>query len=219
MRQFSKVVSLNYDLLVYWAILLYNSHTPSHFKDCFFDNKFDHDCNAATIVYYPHGNLALGTNLLGEEFKITAGVGSGLLETIFSSWRSGGITPLFVSEGTSKHKKAAIDSSPYLSYVYEEVLPELGENIVVLGWSMGDQDDHLLDAVCQGNVRRFAVAADPALKPPDMDAFQAGVRRKLGDHIGARPFDLIFLIAQVQVVGLIHSINLVYLILEYQVSI
>lgn len=39
MRQFSTVASLNYDVLVYWAILLSNASQNRHqFKDCFVDN-------------------------------------------------------------------------------------------------------------------------------------------------------------------------------------
>jgi len=43
MQQFSTVVSLNYDLLVYWAIQLINDRAPNRFKDCFHDGEFEHN--------------------------------------------------------------------------------------------------------------------------------------------------------------------------------
>lgn len=44
MQQFSTVVSLSYDVLVYWAILIGNDSTVTHrFKDCFVDGCFRED--------------------------------------------------------------------------------------------------------------------------------------------------------------------------------
>jgi hypothetical protein len=43
LRRFSTVVSLNYDLIVYWAILVSNNKLGTWFKDCFVNGQFDHD--------------------------------------------------------------------------------------------------------------------------------------------------------------------------------
>ena len=200
MSRFSTVVSLSYDVLVYWAILVGNEDAPNRFKDCFVDSEFDQNWRRfrkpygsnrqATLVFYPHGNLALAADLPGAEFKIRTHAGGALLDTVFDTWRAGDTTPVFVSEGTSQQKRVAIRRSPYLSTVYEEVLPDLGESVVVFGWSMSENDDHLLNAVCRGDAWRFAVALDPAA--PNRDEFVATVRRKLSEQLRRNRFELTF---------------------------
>ena len=133
MSHFSTVISLSYDLLVYWSILAANDERANRFKDCFINREFRQDWRwfrtpygqnrASTLVFYPHGNLALAATLSGAEYKIQV-EGDALLETVFDHWRNDS-TPLFVSEGTTEQKRAAIRRSPYLSTVYDEVLREL----------------------------------------------------------------------------------------------
>jgi len=94
MSRFTKVVSLSYDLLVYWAILAANDDEPRRFKDCFIDGVFSQDwrrlespippATASTLVFYPHGSLALAAKLGGAEFKVQAD-GSSLLHAVFWS--------------------------------------------------------------------------------------------------------------------------------------
>lgn len=199
MSHFSTVASLNYDLLVYWSLLVGNEDAPNRFKDCFLEGKFQRDWRwfrkpyraqpKATLVFYPHGNLALVADLGGAEFKIQANEGTALLDTVFTRWRTGDTSPVFVSEGTSKQKRVAIRRSPYLSTVYEDLLPHLGQSVVILGWSMGDADDHLLDAICKGgDVERFALAVRPG--DPSLDEFTAIVHRKLTDRRGRNTFEV-----------------------------
>ncbi len=42
---------------------------------------------------------------------------------------------------------AAIRRSHYLTNVYEEVLPAIGESLVVYGWSFDERDQHVLNAI------------------------------------------------------------------------
>jgi len=172
MRHFSTVASLNYDVLVYWAILVGNMEGNQHrFKDCFVDqSRFRQPwselrepippATATTIVGYPHGNLAIAADFAGDERKLVAG-GAKLLETIFHSWNSGNYGPVFVSEGTSAQKLASIRRSPYLTTMYGELLSYMRESVAIFGWSIGESDLHLLDAICHGGALRFAFAVDP----------------------------------------------------------
>jgi hypothetical protein len=83
--RFKTVFSLNYDLLVYWAMLHGNNALGGHrFKDCFINGEFNDEWESlrapigghdATLVFYPHGNLALGTDVAGREYKLSAGAG------------------------------------------------------------------------------------------------------------------------------------------------
>ena len=160
LMHFRTVVSLNYDFLVYWAILVGNTTwNQQWFKDCFIKGKFADDweylrkpyvnVGDSTLVFYPHGNLVIATDLFGSETKIKTEKFDTLMETVVDKWESGEFSPLFVSEGTSKQKLQAINRSLYLKNVYESVLPKLGSCIVILGWSMGDQDAHILNALCK----------------------------------------------------------------------
>jgi hypothetical protein len=200
MGRFSTVASLSYDVLVYWAMLVGNENAPNRFKDCFISGAFDQDWkrlrrpwrpnSKATLVFYPHGSLAIGADLAGVESKLQADEGEALLGTVFDKWRAGDTTPVFVSEGTSEQKRAAIRRSPYLSTVYEEVLPDLGDTVVVLGWSIHQNDHHLLDAICSSQVRAFAVAVNR--QAADLAESQERVRRELAERMRFNKFELTF---------------------------
>jgi hypothetical protein len=166
MKRFDTVLSLNYDLIVYWAMLHGNAEYGNWFKDCFNAGTFDRDwrrmrepyrADGATLVFYPHGNLALTTEIGGGEFKVVRGGRfEELLELVLSEWETGGRFPLFVSEGETRQKELAILRSPYLSTVYHDVIPSLGTSCVVYGWSASDSDTHMLKRVCRDRLRNIA---------------------------------------------------------------
>lgn len=202
MRRFDTVVSMSYDLLVYWAMQLANESAPNRFKDCWLEQRFQNDWewlrqpfssnDKATLVFFPHGNVVLGSDLLGSEVKVATDPSSNLLDTIAARWEEGVVTPLFVSEGTSSRKLSSILASPYLSSVLREVLPTIGQTVVVHGSSFSDEDEHLLDAVCSGRrkPRRFAVSSNPD-SPLDA-AYRGRVEAKLGMRLGKDGFRLFF---------------------------
>ncbi len=165
LKQFSTVLSLNYDLLVYWTMTYGRDVADRHqFKDCFLGGGFNDDWqrfrqrtweHTNTLVFYPHGNLALCRDVVDREGKIH-GQEAGLLGAILHAWNSGDFIPLFVSEGTSAQKLSAIQSSYYLSTVYREVIPSLEGALTIFGWGMGEQETHLLHRLSQANVTRVA---------------------------------------------------------------
>jgi len=177
---FPTVVSLNYDLTLYWAMLLFNAANGSWFKDAFHHGEFQTDwgylrrplppATGATLVFYPHGSLSVARDYIGDETKIAVAAGD-LLETITHRWSSGHYVPVFVSEGTSKEKVASIRRSHYLTNVYEEVLPELGENLVVYGWSFDERDQHVLNAISANPPKRMAVSVFTGQSEADQQAF------------------------------------------------
>lgn len=180
---FPTVVSLNYDLTLYWAMLVFNSVNGAWFKDAFKNGEFQVDwkylrqpygcATGATLVFYPHGSLAFARDYLGYETKISVNeeAARDLLKTITLSWSSGNYVPLFVSEGTSKQKVAAIRRSHYLSNVYERVLPSLGESLVVFGWSFDERDWHVLDAISISPPKRMAVSVFTGKSDKDQQEF------------------------------------------------
>lgn len=174
--KFKTVLSLNYDLIVYWASLLEDT-TTRKLKDCFINRSFNEELDwsefrdlhwkdrdkgykTTSLVFYPHGSLILAQDFSGQEFKLhTNPRGEGnYLQQISLQWSSATVTPVFVSEGTSKQKLSAIARSRYLDTVYREVLPEKKESIVIYGWSMGENDSHILDALKKSRPSRVAIS-------------------------------------------------------------
>lgn len=196
---FPTVVSLNYDLTLYWAMLLFNTANGSWFKDAFHHGEFQTDwgylrrplppATGATLVFYPHGSLSVARDYIGDETKIAVAAGD-LLETITHRWSSGHYVPVFVSEGTSKEKVASIRRSHYLTNVYEEVLPELGENLVVYGWSFDERDQHVLNAISANPPKRMAVSVFTGQSEADQQAFCHQVLKTVGQSLAGT--DVIF---------------------------
>jgi hypothetical protein len=179
--RFKNIVSLNYDLILYWACMEANKNPTGHYcKDAFCGNGltlFDDPVHlyepreksgerSITLVWYPHGTFFLNASLKGEsESKTNRIPPNDLLDTVIEKWESKKTIPLFVSEGESKLKKQAIRRSDYLSIVYNEMLPNLvkhpkehDESLLIYGWSMSDQDDHIIKQLVKNKFKRVAIA-------------------------------------------------------------
>jgi hypothetical protein len=170
LKRFETVLSLNYDLLVYWSMLVGNDIFECRwFKDCFVEGYFQKDFNwlrtplapatGTTLVFYPHGSLFLATDVDGNEEKLSHSENEFLLETILTRWgEKDYYLPLFVSEGHSIDKFHAITRSNYLNTVYDSVLTEIRGSLVIYGWSAGEQDDHIFDAIDHRGITDIAVS-------------------------------------------------------------
>ncbi|OTG59728.1 hypothetical protein B9T29_12015 [Acinetobacter sp. ANC 3903] len=140
-KSFRTIVSLNYDLIMYWVRMYGNAqhaddgHTN---KDCFKGGEFCEDWtdwrNAnpkrkiyekeITLTFYQHGNLSIFRYPTNVVRKIKRGDDANLLDNINYYWNDQNI-PLFIAEGTGKKKEESIRSNEYLSTIYYEVLPKL----------------------------------------------------------------------------------------------
>ena len=170
LRRFDTVLSLNYDLLVYWAMIFGRDIVDGHaFKDCFVgDGVFDENWQrfrqpirsrhkTTTLVFYPHGSLVLCRDRLEQEFKIRTR-DTHLLETILQRWEGEDVVPLFVSEGMQQQKVSSIKNSYYLSTVYREVLTSQRNTLVIYGWALNKHDLHLLQQMSQTGIHHVAVS-------------------------------------------------------------
>ncbi|MBI5842383.1 MAG: DUF4917 family protein [Chloroflexi bacterium] len=169
-RSFSTIVSLNYDLILYWARMwAIEDNSRIVFKDCFDNGQFQYNWEKyrealqsrgerkSVLVFYPHGNLALGINTNGDEQKI-GNEDIGLLSQVFRKWESGQLLPLFVSEGTSAQKLNTIQKSRYLRRVYDSVMHQCYKSVAIYGSSLQENDEHILRALLEGGVRKIAVS-------------------------------------------------------------
>ena len=170
LKRFDTVLSLNYDLLVYWSMLVGNDILEhQRFKDCFVEGYFQKDFRwlrtplrpgeHTTLVFYPHGSLFLATDIHNNEEKVSHSENEFLLETILTLWEEKEYyLPLFVSEGRSIDKFHAITSSNYLNTVYDSLLIEMEGSLVIYGWSASEQDEHILDALDHQGITDIAVS-------------------------------------------------------------
>lgn len=166
MKPFRKVVSLNYDLIVYWAAMYGNnqieneSNKRNWFKDCFNGQRVFANWREAndTLFVYPHGNLVLRHHEFSKVKKITVGKADDLLESILEKWVEKDLAPAFVCEGTQESKEQSISSCDYLEKIFYEVLPNLENNLVIYGWAMAEQDGHLLEQISKSKPKKVAVS-------------------------------------------------------------
>ena len=190
LRNFETIFSLNYDLLVYWAIMDGNDAQDKHmFKDCFNRGDFAEDWKGyresyrgekSTLVFFPHGALQFAQSNSGIEKKLAATNSSeNLLEYVLGFWGRTSVFPLFVTGGDSKEKMRSIQRSKYLSTVYDDVLPESGSTLVIYGWSMDENvDGHLLKQIGKGKYTKLAISVYQSTEQGIAD-YIAETRRKL----------------------------------------
>ena len=165
LEKFKTVISLNYDLLIYWAIMASNVRKPYKMKECFTTHidgnlGFEYDIEKLrepynggpdpTLVFYPHGNLILASNENNDELKIRINNNTNLFDAIGEKWKQKYV-PLFVSEGSSEQKLKAIRRSTYLNFVYENVLSHLEPTVIIYGWKLAEQEQHLIKKIFSNN--------------------------------------------------------------------
>jgi hypothetical protein len=154
------VYSTNYDLLVYWSIMA--TDNGDGFKDFFwstppvFDQLNTQVSGSVTKVLYLHGALHLEAQVDGTTSKRVYEPGFDLLRS-FQDSDPGEAWPLFVSEGTSDDKLAAIRTSDYLSFALS-TLQSHDEPMVVFGHSLGEEDHHLVRALSTSAVPTLAIS-------------------------------------------------------------
>jgi hypothetical protein len=206
MAQFSTVFSLNYDLIIYWALLNAKKVNDWKYSDGFtedpthqssksipkrlFDFQFSGEPKLGqTKIFYPHGNLALYQTKGGEESKLMDDT-DGLLNSITKRWSDNDGQPIFVCEGSAEDKISTITKSPYLSHVFQQALPSSKESITIYGWSLGEQDSHILKQLALTGCKRAAVSIYSAEKSEQqLDKETDGMLEMLRTHAGINQVD------------------------------
>jgi len=176
---FSNVLYLNYDLILYWASLKVNSKEKHRCKDGFSSKasnkrtsisrlKFSDDLekiwepyngnSASTAIFYPHGSLMLYQTRAKHEERKLGLAGDDMLDIITEFWAKNDNQPLFVCEGSSDEKLASVSGSNYLTTVYQKVIPRLKNSFVIYGWSMGEEDEHIIRQLKRESISKVAVS-------------------------------------------------------------
>lgn len=151
------VFSLNYDSLLYWAILRRldpRGPIQGQFADGFGDPENNNvrflgdACAKPVNILFPHGCLFIFENE-GHVIKPQAAIRETPLIEIIRENMEEGSFPLFVSEGSAEQKLKAIMKSSYLSYTFNR-LSKQKDNFFIFGHSMDlESDGHILKAIAK----------------------------------------------------------------------
>lgn len=163
LAHFDRIVTVNYDLLLYWA-LMQAEVTPQVRSDDGFrkpDREADYvtwepDHSYDQNVYYLHGALHLFDS--GTEIQKYTWINTGvrLIDQIRTALAAG-LYPMFVAEGSSGEKVERIRHNAYLSKA-ERSLLNLGGSLFVYGLSLADNDAHILNAILRSKIDRVYVS-------------------------------------------------------------
>jgi len=165
LKQFKKIYTLNYDLLLYWATM---QDPSSNFTDGF-GNTEDSEHEGYVVyknqgsfnVHYLHGALHFfdaGDEIIKKTFSNS---GIELVTQVRQSLDSG-VYPVFISEGNSQQKKAKIIHNPYLNHCYKSLCAignhkkrenRIEGEIVILGTALKHNDSHILEAILNNNIK------------------------------------------------------------------
>jgi hypothetical protein len=151
LKNFSRIYTLNYDLLLYWVIV---QHLRSQFQDGFWYSTWNGPRASGQNVFYLHGALhlydtgvAIRKLARGDESTILAGLAFRLRAHEY---------PLFVSEGRSEQKLSRIRSSVYLQDAYEH-LEANKRPLFIYGFRFGSNDRHIVDAIARSTTPAIQV--------------------------------------------------------------
>lgn len=191
LRQFHNVFTTNYDLLLYWAILV---DQPPAFKDGFrqeddknpeyllFVDVPPSPNNGEKYIYFLHGALHLYVE--GDEVrKVRWGdQNPPLIEQIKQALEDDRF-PLVVSEGAPDHKKARIATNKYLS-ACKRNFQKIEGSLFVFGSSLDNEDIHVLEWISQNrNLKRIFVGVYGDPKEAKNQAMIARIRDQVDpDH-------------------------------------
>jgi hypothetical protein len=149
------VYSLNYDLILYWAVM--SRDRGAGIADFFWRSDLSFNPSDVvpkdwasdwTRIVWLHGGIHLRRHIAdGTTFKARPSAESfeSLLDKFKTSY-SGQITPLLVSEGTAEDKYRSIMRSAYLEFALRSLSEHEG-GLVVFGSSLRSEDEHLVRAI------------------------------------------------------------------------
>ncbi len=176
-----RVYTLNYDLLLYWALL----HDDQPFDDSIDLNSNDgfgrtEDTEEEFVVWmgetsahsqrvhYLHGAVHLFD--AGPDLKKYTWVNTGVpLLTQARKAMDNGMFPLFVAEGATRQKLTRIKHSAYLYHSYKSFATQMQQRdqaLFIFGHSLAKNDQHVLAKISLGKVPQIYVSlhGDPASK-------------------------------------------------------
>lgn len=164
-----KIYTLNYDILLYWALMKgkkadLGDEYKLDFDDAFRNDQDDPDTpyvvwdNGNTHgqnVFYIHGAL----HLFDAGHELRKYTWSRTDEALVDQARNAihqGLFPLFVSEGTSQAKMSKITHNGYLNKALRSLKANPG-TLFIHGMSLSANDEHILRAIEKGKFKKVFI--------------------------------------------------------------
>lgn len=179
LANFGDIYSINYDLLLYWALMQDEIEPEVPHDDGFRQpeegpqawvtwDSSAHDQN----VHYLHGALLIYE--AGPEIQKYTWCNTqlALIDQIRAALEAEKY-PLFVAEGTSSQKMARIIRSSFLGRAYRS-FENIGGSLYAYGLSMAENDTHILRAIARSKVEKLFVSV---FGDPDDEANRAMIER------------------------------------------
>ena len=197
-----KIYTMNYDLLLYWA-LMHEEDDPENLINLRHDDGFrkdEEDLDASYVkwqgegaaqdqcIHYLHGALHLfdAGHLLQKYTWVNTGVA--LVDQASDALKRN-LFPLFVAEGDSNSKLTKIQHSAYLHHSFKSFASMCkagtrdGTALFVFGHSFARNDAHVLNMIGRGRIAHLFVSlhGDPTSKANQL------VRASVEQIAGLRP--------------------------------
>ena len=194
-----KIYTMNYDLLLYWALM----HIEQEAEDVIYlrhDDGFrkDHEDYDASYVEWQGEGAAHGQNihyLHGALHLFDAGyqlqkytwinTGKALVDQAGEALKND-LFPVFVAEGDSKSKLAKIQHSAYLHHNFKSFAgvcqtgAKSGTSLFVYGHSFAPNDAHVLNLIGYGKVAHLFVSLHGDPDSANNKNIRAGVEKLAG---------------------------------------
>ena len=156
------IISTNYDLLLYWVLMRYQSTDGRSFSDGF-SHKYEKEIRTvkgytqvdksliwngsqSQNIFYLHGALHIFDTRHGYEKEQYDADQHCFIKNRIDSRIKKDNYPVFVTAGDSSQKMQQIMHNGYLAYCYNH-LKIIRGSLVTLGFSFGENDKHIIDAI------------------------------------------------------------------------
>lgn len=188
-KEYEKVYTLNYDLLLYWTSIKLDSFLndgsieKSNLK--IFDGFNDPYKYSTDYVVFENGGKSFNLNFLhgglhifdnkSEIIKNTYSRTERTLKSQTLENLNKDIYPIFVSEGTSEQKKAKIIHNAYLNHCYKS-LKSIGakikdDSLILFGTLLRRNDIHIREAMLKNNVNNIYIGVYSEDEVKEFDDF------------------------------------------------
>jgi hypothetical protein len=181
---FSKLFTLNYDLLLYWVILQAGADFSDGFGLGVEANGFlgPFKTSAYCNIFNVHGGLHLFRTPNDDVEKRLMGA-TGVIDAIAKVITEGKRFPVYVAEGTSPAKLSRINSIPYLKHCYETLHASSGA-FFIYGHSADPNDAHIYDALFRSKIEHlYFCIHQPSAKIANIDGELSRYKKRNGSQI------------------------------------
>lgn len=167
LNNFSKIYSLNYDILLYWVLLSGRDGRDEDIDDGFRlpDGEFGADYRTfdsphSPTFFYLHGGLHLFDSGPDTRKYVWCDTGMAIMDQVDQALQKG-LYPLFVAEGESWQKQTKINHNAYLAKglrSFEAICDQKKADLFIFGHSLDANDAHILSLLKKGKIGRVFVS-------------------------------------------------------------